>query len=102
MEKPTITIDGKKHEMIDLTGRAYRITAEFDNNQPQITDADFIERHAALVAEFFSGITKDDILDYLPLEEILPASIAVRKAVYSFTWLKTQEISKNFDEDKEQ
>lgn len=101
MEKPTITIDGKKHEMIALTGRTYRIASEFDNNQPQITDADFIERHAALVAEFFSRVTKDDVLD-LPLEEILPASIAVRRAVYSFTWLKTQEISKNFDEGKEQ
>ena len=101
MDNPTITIDGKKHEMIALTGRAYRLVSEFDNNQPQITDADFIERHAALVAEFFSGVTKDDILD-LPLEGILPASIAVRRAVYSFTWLKTQEISKNFDEGKEQ
>lgn len=101
MEKPTITINGKKHEMIDLTGYDYRLAVEFDNNQPQITDADFIEQHAALVAEFFSGITKDDIL-HLPLEEILPASIAVRRAVYSLVWLKTKEISKNFDEDKEQ
>lgn len=49
MEKPTITIDGKKHEMIDLTGYDYRLAVEFDNNQPQITDADFIEQHAALV-----------------------------------------------------
>lgn len=99
--KPTIrTIDGKEHEMIDLTGRAYRLASEFDNNQPQITDADFIERHAAITAEFFSGVTKDDILD-MPLEEILPASIAARRAVYSFTWLKTQEVSKNSDADKE-
>lgn len=101
MDKPIITtIDGKEHKMIELTGRAYRIVSEFDNNQPQITDADFIEKHADVVAELFSGVTKDDILD-MPLEEILPASIAARKAVYAFTWLKMQEISKNLVEDKE-
>ena len=102
MERPTITIGGKENEMIALTGRAYRLAAEFDNNQPKIDDADFIERHAAIIAEFFNGVTKDDILDYMPLEEILPASIAVRRAVYSFTWLKTQEISKNSEEGKAQ
>ena len=101
MERLTITIGDKEHEMIALTGRAYRLAAEFDNNLPQVTDADFIERHAGLVAEFFPDVTKDDVLD-LPLEEILPASIAVRKATYAFTWLKTQEISKNSEEDKEQ
>ena len=102
MQKPTITtIDGKEHKMNLITGRAYRIAAEFDNNQPQITDADFIERHAAITAEFFEGVTKEDILD-LPLEEILPASIAARRAVFQLTLLKTQEISKNSEEDKAQ
>ena len=102
MERPTITtIDGREHEMKNLNGRAYRLAVEFDNNLPQITDVDFIERHAELVSNFFTDVTKDDVLD-LPLEEILPASIAIRKATYAFTWLKTQEISKNFEEDKAQ
>lgn len=102
MSKPIIkTVDGKEHEMIELTGRAYRMAIEFDKNQPQFSDEEFIERHASLVAEFYKGVTKEDVLD-MPLEEIIPASIAARRAVYSFTWLKVQEISKNLDEDKEQ
>ena len=102
MERPRITtIDGKEHEMIALNGRAYRIASEFDNNQPQFTDPDFLERHAAITAEFYDGVTKEDILD-LPIEEILPASIAARRAVFQLTWLKTIAISKNSDEGKAQ
>lgn len=102
MEKPTITtIDGKIHEMRNLDGRAYRKLVEFDKNQPSIDDADFIERHAAIVAEFFDGVTVDDVLD-MPLEEIFPASVAVRKVGYSFTWLKINELSKNAEAGKVQ
>lgn len=100
MEKPRIkTVDGMEHEMAELTGHSYRIASEFDSNQPQITDVDFIERHADVISKFYDGVTKEDVLD-MPLEEILPASIAARRAVYAFTWLKTKEITKNLDEDK--
>ena len=101
MDKPTITtIDGKTHEMINLTGRTYRVIAEFEKNAPQIEDVDFIERHAALVAELFD-VTQDDVLD-MPLDDILPASHAARSFAYAFTWLKFKEIQKNVVEDKEQ
>lgn len=101
MNTPTITtVDGKTHEMKPINGRAYRIVSEFDNTAPQVTDADFIERHAAIVAEFF-GVTADDVLD-MPLEEILPASIETRRAVFQLTWQKTVEISKNAEADKAQ
>lgn len=99
--KPTITtIDGKTHEMKPINGRAYRIVAEFDNTAPQISDADFIERHAAIIADFFD-VTADEVLD-MPLEEILPASMQTRRAVFQLTWQKTVEISKNAEEDKAQ
>ncbi|MBQ9488244.1 MAG: hypothetical protein IJU91_10695 [Selenomonadaceae bacterium] len=101
MEKPTITINDVEYEMAELTGRAYRIASEFDNNQPQIGDVDFIERHAEVVSKFYPGVTKEDVLG-MRIEDILPASLATRRAVYAFTWLKTAEISKNFNEDKEQ
>lgn len=101
MQRPTIiTADGKQHEMIKLTGRIYRIVAEFDSNMPQISDVNFIERHAALAAELY-GVTTDDILN-MPLEDILPATTEARRLTYSFTWLKMSEIAKNSDTDKAQ
>lgn len=100
MERPTLTtIDGKEHEMKALTGRTYRVVAEFDKNFPEITDVDFIEKHAAIVAELYDGVTTDDVLD-MSLDEILPASIEARNFAYAFTWLKTKEISKNLVEDE--
>ena len=42
MNTPTITtIDGVKHEMKPINGRAYRIVAEFDNTVRQIMRRDF-------------------------------------------------------------
>ena len=100
MERPTITtIDGKNHKMRHLDGRAYRIVSEFDNDLPNYIEPNFIERHAALIAEFFDDVTVDDILD-MPLEDILPASMAVRSFVFNFAWEKTRAISKNVPEDK--
>ena len=101
MEKPRIvTIDGVEHEMKPLTGRSYRVVAEFDNNLPEFGDVDFIERHAAVIAELY-GVAVEDVLD-MPLEEIVPAAREARMVAYAFTWLKTGEISKNSQEDKEQ
>lgn len=101
MERPRITIKGEEHEMITLNGRAYRIAAEFDKNKPLFGDSDFIERHAELAAEFYDGVTKEDILE-MPLEEILPASMIISREVARLTWEKVSEISKNSEEGKEQ
>ncbi len=100
MDRPKITtIDGTAHEMRRLDGRAYRIVSEFDNDLPNYLAADFIERHAALIAEFFDGVSVDDVLD-MSLEDILPASVAVRSFVFNFAWEKTRTISKNAPTDK--
>ena len=100
MKRPSITtIDGKNHDMRQIDGRAYRIIAEFENQMPKFADANFIERHAALVSEFYAGVTSDDILD-LPLEEIMPASLDVRNFVINQVWEKTKAIEKNAPEDK--
>lgn len=100
MDRPTITtVDGKEHALKKFDGRIYRLVAEFDRDLPQITDVDFIERHAAIVAELY-GVSTDDALD-LPLEDIMPASIEGRRAVFQLTWSKTADISKNSETDKE-
>lgn len=100
MKRPTITtIDGKKHEIRNIDGRAYRVVAEFDNNLPKFGDSDFIEKHAEIIAEFFGGVTPDDILD-LPLEDIAPASLEVRSFVFNTIYAKSKAIEKNAPEDK--
>jgi len=102
MDKPTITtLDNKKHEMITPTGRHWRIFSEFVESNPEYTDADFIEKHAAFIAEFYQGVTADDILD-LPLEEILPVSMAIRNYITKMLTAKFEQIEKNVETGKAQ
>ena len=100
MERPTITtIDGTQHIMRDLRGRDWRLLGEFADDAPSYIDADFLEKHAAFVAKFFDGVTADDILD-LPIEDIFPASIAVRNFITAQIGAKLEAIEKNSVADK--
>jgi len=102
MERPTITVDEKTYEMKKLTGRDWRVFSEFNDKVPQYTDADFIEKHAAFIAEFYNGVTADDILDNMPLKEILPASLAIRDYVTQSLTAKFERLEKNSGADKAQ
>lgn len=99
MERPTITVNEKTYEMKKLTGRDWRVFSEFNDKVPQYTDADFIEKHAAFIAEFYMGITADDILDNMPLAEIVPASMAIRNYVLQSLTAKFKEVEKNASKD---
>ena len=101
MTRPTITVDGKKYEMKKLTGRDWRILGEFADAAPEYVDADFLEKHAAFVAKFYDGVTVDDVLD-LPIEEILPASLAIRQYVMQCLTGKIEQIEKNSEAGKAQ
>lgn len=94
MERPTITIEGEKFELKKLTGRSWRVFSEFVENQPEYTKADFIERQAEFIANFYD-VTAEEILDKMPLEEIMPASLAVRNYVMATLTAKFAKMEKN-------
>ncbi len=99
MERPTIIIEGVKYEMKKLVGRSWRTLGEFTENPPTYTDADFIEKHAAFIAKFYD-VAAEEILEKMPLEEILPASIAIRTYVMNTLTEKIAVIEKNAATDK--
>lgn len=101
MKKITITINGTEHEIKRLTGKDWRTLGEFVDSNPVFTDADFIEKHAAFIAKFFDGVTVDDVLE-MPLEEIVPATMAIRKLIGETIAAKMEKIEKNFEADKAQ
>ena len=101
MERPTITIGGKEHEMIALTGRSWRLLGEFLETAPDYTDADFLEKHAAFIAQFYDDVAAEDILD-MPLEDIFPASVAVRDYISALLGSKLEKIEKNSETGKAQ
>ena len=101
MERPTIKIEDKICAIKELKGKDWRILGEFGENQPQYTDADFIEQHADLISKFYD-VTKEDILDKMPLKEVLPASMAIRTYVINTLTEKIAVIEKNSEADKAQ
>ena len=101
MERPTITIEGKKYEMKDLVGKDWRIMGEFVEASPTYLDADFIEKNAAFIAEFYDT-TAEEILDKMPLEEILPASRDIQSYMINQLSAKIKVIEKNAEAGKEQ
>ena len=102
MEKPIIkTLDGKEHEMRGVKGRDWRLLGEFMDNASTFTDTDYLEKHAGFIAEFYDGVTVEDILD-LPLEDIMPVSVAIRDYIFNQLGAKLDKIEKNSETDKAQ
>ena len=101
MEKPKIIINGVEHEIRQLTGRDWRVMGEFIESAPDFTDVDYLVKHAEFVANFYTDLTVDDILD-LPIEDILPASTAVRNYIVASLTAKFEKIEKNVEAGKAQ
>ena len=101
MNKPTITINGKTNEMRSLKGRDWRVFGEFLNTDNRLQTPEYIEKYADFIANFFDGVTADDVLN-LELYEILPVYIDIRKYFLSTISARIEPIEKNSDEVKEE
>ena len=101
MERPTITIAGEKKEMRTLTGRDWRIFAEQSEKGAALSDADFLEKQAEFISGFYEGVTAEEVLN-MPLEEILPASTAIKNYIMRTLTVRFEQIEKNSGADKAQ
>lgn len=102
MEKLTIkTLDGKIHSIRKIDGRAWRITAEYIEGNFKFDNPALLEEAAAYIAEFFEGVTSEDILE-MPLEEIMPTAFKIRDMVFGKIMPRVEAIEKNSEEDKAQ
>ena len=71
MATPTITINGKEIEMKKLTARIWRETTKINEKRKDISSVDAIDIYCAVIATAF-GVTADEILDNLYIEDIMP------------------------------
>ena len=78
---PTITISGKTYEAQKPKARIWRELCKFDEEKKNLPAGEFLDAHAEIIAKVFEGITKDEILDELFIDEIL--------AIYQevFAWI---------------
>ena len=101
MDKPTITINGEVKKIKEVKGKDWRVMGEFLEKKISLYDKEFAEEHAKFIANFFDGVTADDILN-LPLEEIFPLAFAIRDFLINKISEKLQVIEKNVGEGAEE
>lgn len=82
MNKPIITINGVQIEMLVPKARMWREFIKFDEERKDISSVDFVDRHSEIIAQAF-GVSKDDVLDNLSVDEILPAYTEVLRYLVS-------------------
>lgn len=96
MEKPTITIGGRKIEMPVKKARIWREVIKLDEELKDKTIAavDYVDRHCEFIALVF-GVTVDEVLDNLDLEEVLPLYNEIVKEIVATLYKGFGEVKKN-------
>ena len=80
METPTIIINGKEIEMQKPKARMWRVVMQFEDVRKNISTTEVVDEYCAIIATAF-GVTSDEILDNLNLEDVFPTYMQVLKAV---------------------
>lgn len=71
MDTPYIEINGKKIELPSVKARVWRELMQFEEQHKNFKSADSVDKHCEIIAKIF-GVTTDDVLDNLDLDEVLP------------------------------
>lgn len=79
MNKPTITINGKEISM-KSKARLWGVVMKFDKDAAEIPREEEVDRYCEIIAVAF-GLTTDEVLDNLELEDVAPKYFEVYNAV---------------------
>lgn len=96
MATPTITIDGKEIPMKRLTARIWKETTKINEKRKDATSVDAIDVYCGVIAVAF-GVTADEILDNLFIEDIMPKYFEVLNEINS---LITSKLPKKNETDE--
>lgn len=96
MDKPTITINGNKIEMPKVKARVWREVMALTAERKNVSAADFVDRHCEVIALAFN-VTKDDVLDNIFIDDVLPIFNAILAYVSELLFNKIGDSKKNVD-----
>ena len=88
MEKLTITINGKEIEMPPIKARLWKTIMNFHSARKDIPAADLVEKYCEIIAIAF-GVTCDEVLDNLNLEDVGETYFKVFDVVVAVLSVKT-------------
>lgn len=90
MNKPKIRIDGKEIEMGAVKARLWKVLMQFHGDRKNIETADLIEKYCEIIAIAF-GVTTDEVLDNLNIEEVGETYYNVFEAVVGLLTAKVDK-----------
>ena len=94
MDKPTIIINGKEIEMQTPKARLWREIVKFNDERRDLPVEDFCNEHAKIIAAAF-GVTADEVLDNLYVDDIMPTYFKVFSFVLGMLTAKLSIDKKN-------
>lgn len=80
MNTPTITINGKEIQMPKLTARVWKETTKINEKRKDLSYVDAINVYCEVIAIAF-GVTADEVLDNLYVEDVMPKYFEVLKEI---------------------
>lgn len=95
MKLPSIEINGKVYGMKKPTARFWGTWVRFNDENKTIADANFVDKHCEILAEMFEGVSKDDLLDNLLLEDVMKVYNECSGCLIKLLTGKFEEVEKN-------
>ena len=92
---PQININGVNHEMKKPLARDWKNFEKFEQDRKQIPLADYVDKLCEFLATLFDGVTADDLLDNLPLDEVQQLYADCYLAYWNLLRGKIDELEKN-------
>ena len=94
-----ITLDGVKHKAVKPKARIWYDIAKLDEEIVESKNPAL--DYASLIAESFDGITVDDVLDSLTIDELKPKAMEIVLWVYKMVNDKMGKVPNAGGQDKE-
>lgn len=94
-----ITLDGAKHKAVSPKARVWYDIAKMDDDIAESKNPAL--DYASLIAKCFDGITADDVLDTLSIEDLKPKAMEIVLWIYTMVNNKMGKVPNAQSQDKE-
>ena len=98
MKIPVIKIDGAELEMRTPKARLWRELIKFEQERRNLKVEDFCDEHVKMIAAAF-GVTVEEVLDNLDVDEILPTYMNVLTFVMELLTANLKIAKKNEEDE---
>ena len=94
MDKPTLTINGNKIEMLEPKAKVWREAIKLREQRNEILAVDFVNTHCEFIAAAF-GVSVDEVLDNIDVVDVMPLFYDVLAYIMKRLWAKWTDDKKN-------